>query len=88
MQSVAFHRWRQCLRRQFSRATEQQEDISRKANFMRWNQMRLNRADKLHDLGVRDIPIFSHPIYDIPRLNRQTGFVYLNKVLYPNILQN
>ena len=50
-------------------------------------QKAVRDADKLTGLGVRDIPIFSYPIYEIPRRPRKNKpGVFINKIKLPLIL--
>ena len=40
-------------------------------------------SSRLSGLGVRDIPIFSHPVFDIARLERGHGHLPVNRILAP-----
>lgn len=46
------------------------------------------RNFKLNGLGTRDIPIYGFPVKDIPRLERGSGFIGIDRVLNPTIMRN
>ena len=49
------------------------------------NIKRTASVNKLDGLGVRDIPVFSHPIHEIPRLERYKGYIPINRVVSPTV---
>ena len=46
-----------------------------------------SERSKLNGLGVRDIPIFSHPVYEIPRRHKQKGYIAINRIVAPHALK-
>jgi hypothetical protein len=47
----------------------------------------IRKNSKLHGQGVRDIPIFSFPEHDVPRLDQKTGFTKINRITNPVLLR-
>lgn len=48
---------------------------------------RVSDSSRLTGLGVRDIPMYSNPLFDVARIDRVAGHVPLNRIVVPSVLR-
>ena len=51
-------------------------------------RVQVRKGIRLNGLGVRDIPIFQFPVRDVPRLDREKGYLRINDIISPSILRS
>lgn len=61
-------------------------DVGKRVNKLEQVHAKSKQRNTLNNLGVRDIPAFSYPVYDIPRYSKLSGYVFVNKIIHPKIL--